>query len=828
MPKAKNAYVLLKPGNSLTVTGSAVVEIHSLDAKLEQTTLVSTTTVTSSQTFGPYSQTVQLEIRSKTAAEVTIVETEGLVLSTGLGTVQVGDSLNLLNYVSLLAGYRATQLSSPINYSESVISTTNGSKIVTQSGGTHFSAADVGSSIVILTPDTENSFQSTIEFFDSSTQVRVADNVTFTASNSFAYWGTDSTTQIDAALLAAKTQNRPLYVGPGYYFYNGAGLSGWSTPTIIGDNALTTIIFLGVGKRFVDANEYWYSCNFSRVGYFGGAGAIRNRYADVNVAPGPFELAGNYCRAYSQCAMSFNSVDFPYLDINGTLFDGINSSTTVGIAAAGLGPGSFTKNSFVRNRIHMKFGLGGNSQRVIGNDFIQFGGQTGGANSYTRASIWIVPSPTFVNSSNGCVVDQNKFGNENIDKSDVRLLFADSAANSGDNYFGETLPVTTLSTGYIAGMQMGAHNLVVGGDGAGAGSGVMPLVYSYTRNVIGNEFAANIQGSKPGYVLQFDSLATAANDYTNQTNVFGPFASNGFDGPTNILLASNVAGYGSIVDPTGDLAYSDPLVPSGPPTGSRYQVPALATLIADFTVDGGGAKAAIADRFGGNDAITFTAGATGANNILRAELPTYLVGVKGWIECWLKRGSSGTSVTYINPQITDAFGPPILAQRTIKLSSTWTQYFIPFVIRVAPTNVPPLIRFVTVTGTAVGETFDVGIVRVYHSPQPALFAGPLKIADTVYDNIRVVTASGAITATANDHHVCVNKSSGAASAVAIPAPVLGRELIVSDGKGDANSNNITITPASGTIDGGATYVINTAYGFVRLQGISSSVWKRIG
>ena len=47
--------------------------------------------------------------------------------------------------------------------------------------------------------------------------------------------------------------------------------------------------------------------------------------------------------------------------------------------------------------------------------------------------------------------------------------------------------------------------------------------------------------------------------------------------------------------------------------------------------------------------------------------------------------------------------------------------------------------------------------------------------------------------------------------------VVGRIIIVKDESGAANVNNITVTTQGAeTIDGAATYVINTAYGTVRL------------
>lgn len=78
---------------------------------------------------------------------------------------------------------------------------------------------------------------------------------------------------------------------------------------------------------------------------------------------------------------------------------------------------------------------------------------------------------------------------------------------------------------------------------------------------------------------------------------------------------------------------------------------------------------------------------------------------------------------------------------------------------------------------------------------------------------RTVTAAGAVTVAKTDHVVFVNKTSGAATTVNLPAsPRTGMSVIVKDSKGDAATNNITVTPAAGNIDGSGTAVINTNYG----------------
>jgi hypothetical protein len=76
--------------------------------------------------------------------------------------------------------------------------------------------------------------------------------------------------------------------------------------------------------------------------------------------------------------------------------------------------------------------------------------------------------------------------------------------------------------------------------------------------------------------------------------------------------------------------------------------------------------------------------------------------------------------------------------------------------------------------------------------------------------LRVVTAAGAITLATTDHMVEVNKTVGAATTVNMPAcnANAGFQAVIIDGKGDAGTNNITLTPSAGTINGSTTFVMN--------------------
>lgn len=84
--------------------------------------------------------------------------------------------------------------------------------------------------------------------------------------------------------------------------------------------------------------------------------------------------------------------------------------------------------------------------------------------------------------------------------------------------------------------------------------------------------------------------------------------------------------------------------------------------------------------------------------------------------------------------------------------------------------------------------------------------------------IRVVSIAGSVTVTTADGTVVLRKSVGAATTVNLPSsPPTGEILTIKDGKGDAATNNITIVPASGMIDGLTTFVLTVAWEAAMIQ-----------
>lgn len=74
---------------------------------------------------------------------------------------------------------------------------------------------------------------------------------------------------------------------------------------------------------------------------------------------------------------------------------------------------------------------------------------------------------------------------------------------------------------------------------------------------------------------------------------------------------------------------------------------------------------------------------------------------------------------------------------------------------------------------------------------------------------RVATATPVTVLATTDCLIITDLAVAGAVAVNLPAGVTSQVFTVVDGKGDAGTNNITITPAAGTINGAATYVIDS-------------------
>jgi hypothetical protein len=89
--------------------------------------------------------------------------------------------------------------------------------------------------------------------------------------------------------------------------------------------------------------------------------------------------------------------------------------------------------------------------------------------------------------------------------------------------------------------------------------------------------------------------------------------------------------------------------------------------------------------------------------------------------------------------------------------------------------------------------------------------------------VRSISGATTLDTTTTDYIVLANSSS-AGFTITLPAATSGRKLVIKDSGGSAQTNNITISPASGTIDGASTFVLNNNYQSVDLVSDGINWW----
>ena len=93
---------------------------------------------------------------------------------------------------------------------------------------------------------------------------------------------------------------------------------------------------------------------------------------------------------------------------------------------------------------------------------------------------------------------------------------------------------------------------------------------------------------------------------------------------------------------------------------------------------------------------------------------------------------------------------------------------------------------------------------------------PISIANLV-GTTRVATVTGAVTVLVTDYRIIIRKAANEATFVNLmSSPLIGENIIIKDGKGDASINPIIIQPAAGTIDGNTNLIISSNHAAVTL------------
>lgn len=164
--------------------------------------------------------------------------------------------------------------------------------------------------------------------------------------------------------------------------------------------------------------------------------------------------------------------------------------------------------------------------------------------------------------------------------------------------------------------------------------------------------------------------------------------------------------------------------------------------------------------------------------------------------------SSDVTVSQVNMlymQLTLSGTPTIPTVQLVLYQNMGGEWFI-------NNTTPNPVTVVTAVGGSLGCTIPPGALSMVWSDGTNVYPA------TPAPPIRIMTTGASTTLTVYDSVLIVNKGTGSATAVTLPAA--GGTFTIKDGKGDAATNNITISGVN--IDGAASYVIRTNYGSVTL------------
>lgn len=271
----------------------------------------------------------------------------------------------------------------------------------------------------------------------------------------------------------------------------------------------------------------------------GGAGVLRNRYSGTNVTN---NFIVRDCRfyAYTNAAISHNSTDMPNWKIERCRFIGANYTTTIGIALSGLtNESDITSCVFDHNKVGVKLTQGGNDTHITRCVFLSEDPDT------NRIGVWLVPNPDQgtglerMNSGQGFVISQTKFGSENSDTSDFACLIADESSGT---YFGDTLPVMSVSSGWITGTTLDKVNY------GAPGSPCRSLLYSSPHLEMATVRDVMTLANRPAYLVEWMAGALP----TMETRVVIASARSWW--PNDAQKATNVPQYCHIIDDNGQLS----------------------------------------------------------------------------------------------------------------------------------------------------------------------------------------------------------------------------------------------------------------------------------
>ncbi|GBG05966.1 hypothetical protein PAT3040_00454 [Paenibacillus agaridevorans] len=537
----------------------------------------------------------------------------------------------------------------------------------------------------------------------------------------------------------------------GNYLYSGSGLNlsaqqSWMF-SIEGDGEYSTRITIANDAYFIDLDNNPVGMKIQGIHFEGGKGALRLK----NIAGNTVRIAHiEKCSFtnYSECAVSSNSQDYPYWKVRDNLFTGAIAANTIGLALTGYTAGSTIEdNIFHRNRYHLKLGTAviagqGNDKgpcvpvNILKNDFIRI--DTSNTNSY---DVWIVPNlETFQNAGRAMVFAFNKFGNENLNPGDSRILVA---LEGGGSYTSDKHHSASLG-GYVSGVQFHLNNVNCHGNA------IVPFIKSNTAKLFNFDIEDVYDNGVPSYMIEYANDITAAM-FEQQSSINRVSLRRAMSCAESVLapVLSNIPGTLHVDDPYqfGLDASSPASWIGGGGNGGYVNVLAPSSTSAFTAVNA--SKASIANSIGvASEAVEVTLTSSDGRLTGPLNIAALTAGKVIWVEGELSAGSTN-SLGSVRVELTDQTGR-IMTRRVYRTTSSWQRFRFP--ITLYTSGITGI--FIRIMGNdfaaSTRTTFKAGRFALYHASEP-VNTGHLQAMDSTWNGRHLILGA---------YHLWVDASGG--------------------------------------------------------------------
>lgn len=352
----------------------------------------------------------------------------------------------------------------------------------------------------------------------------------------------DDTAAFAAAFAAAAaassnfTVGTQVYMPPGSYVYLGSGID-VSGINLAGPERGSSDVWIGYGNYLFKPSGPLQYCLIAHCRFFGGVGVLHHTRTLEDVIPAYQHVHNVAVLDFTGLAFGSESSDFPFWIYEQINFRALDYNGTIGIMLSGTGGSRVQDCDFGRVQIAVKELNAGLNDQIASNFF----GRGEPWQGQQRIGVWAVPGAnSSVEPGSGLIVRDNKWGNENIEAGDLRILYADEGPGTDHS----------LKLPALAMLRDGVTDAVTTGWAANTGKLVNDRIKPTVNNASGYFFAATVAGTTGASAPTFpQTIGTTVADGTVTWKNIGlgslDAASAAFDPALDVGKAITIEGAGA-------------------------------------------------------------------------------------------------------------------------------------------------------------------------------------------------------------------------------------------------------------------------------------------